>query len=80
MHFGDNAFYRFASYLFIGSSAGYISAILMKNVIVHKFVQVADGGITNNEIFLLAVLAIFHFVVCLRRSAQISFLGICQWH
>ena len=73
--FGDNALYRLASYLFIGSSAGYIAAVLLKDVFLVKLQNITMGGVTTDEISLLGVLAILTFLLLGKVNPSFASFG-----
>lgn len=73
--FGDNPLYRLASYLFVGSSAGYIAAVLVKDVILTRLSSVTAGGIATNEITLLGVLAILTILLLGKLNPAFAFIG-----
>jgi hypothetical protein len=73
--FGDNPLYRLASYIFVGSSAGYIAAVLIKDVLLVRLQGVTVGGVTANEISMLVVLAIFSLLLLGKVNPTFAFIG-----
>lgn len=73
--FSDNVFYRLASYIFVGSSAGYIAAVLVKDVLLIKLQNLTVQGISANEVSLLGVLAIFTVLLLGKLNPSFGFIG-----
>ena len=73
--FGDNPLYRLASYIFVGSSAGYIAAVLIKDVLLVRLQSVTVGGVTPSEISMLGVLGIFTILLLGKLNPSFAFVG-----
>lgn len=73
--FGDNPLYRLACYIFIGSSAGYIAAIIIKDVLIAKLQNIGNGGISQNEILLLGSLMVLSLLLFSKISPSFSLFG-----
>lgn len=73
--FGDNPLYRLASYIFIGSSAGYIAAVLIKDVLLVRLQSMTVGGVTPSEFSMLGVLAIFSLLLLAKVNPAFAFIG-----
>lgn len=69
---GDNAFFRVAIYLFIGVSAGYVTAVAWYQVLMPRLISpLMEGG----EAWLLAIPLILGALLLMKISPRLSSLG-----
>jgi hypothetical protein len=70
---GDNPFFRVAIYLFIGFSAGYVTAVAWDQVIVPRLINpLLEGG---EGVWLLAVPLVLSALLLMKISPRLSSLG-----
>jgi hypothetical protein len=73
---GDSALFRFAAYIFVGVSAGYIAVIAFSKIILPSLIQPLFSADTNLQTIGMALVPLFLSVLILMKiSPQLSWLG-----
>ncbi|MEW5939872.1 MAG: hypothetical protein AB1750_09445, partial [Chloroflexota bacterium] len=73
---GDSALFRFAAYIFVGVSAGYVAVIAFAQVILPNLIQPLTSAGTDLQKLGMALVPLFLGVLILMKiSPQLSWLG-----
>lgn len=71
---GDNPLFRFAIYLFIGVSSGYVAAVILRSVFLPKFNMLQTNNV--NQLLLEVIIPVLISVTLLAKlSPRISWFG-----